>query len=466
MACRTGGRKAASRFLIWLRPATLTVATLRNWEPLWRSELQVGKIMRSSWSEPYLWLHLAGIAAVPLLLEFCLVGLVASHSWLAVGLVAIAGIAPIAWMQWQRPFSIFSLVVVALKPSQMTEMQRRILGQFKLPIGKVVTVITAVLALVLLWKLQQWVPAVTQPIDLPAGPLGGLLLATAAFLLTNLFLQVPASVLPVLLTTDSQLGAPYPVAQIPQDFTLLGFQLKQILPVADAGKTSATEAPPAEAPVEPPAVELPVEPPAVKSPSSPIGQIEEAEIEEAEIVEEMSPVAQAEEAEIVEEIAAPDQEAPDQEVEEIKTEIFEAEILEAVETGQVEANQVEPNQVAANQVEPVSKVSEPIEAPAPQPAIPDLELPDSTPIQQSQLTVSDPSFNSSPDSNPPDSSPNASDTVVTVGLPTEPPLESATSHEADLLADPADPIDLDAQSPHVKHTIVEIKQDDNLDDYH
>ncbi|MFM7426220.1 MAG: low-complexity tail membrane protein [Elainella sp.] len=199
--------------------------------------------MRSTWSEPYLWLHLAGLAAVPLLLELCLVGLKAVDSPLALVLVAPIGIGPIVWMQWNRPFSIFSLLPLVLQPNHLTETQRRILAQFKSPVGRGITIVMAIVALVLLWKLQQWLPYI-RSVDLPGGRLGGLVLAAGTFLLSHLFLQVPASVVPVLLTSDQRLGEPYRVSQIPRDFTLIGLGVKRILPVADG----ATAAPPPPAP--------------------------------------------------------------------------------------------------------------------------------------------------------------------------------------------------------------------------
>ena len=76
--------------------------------------------MRSFWSDPYLWVHLAGLAAVPIFLEICLIGFAVGDpllpGWLELLLVAAIGSAPILWMQWQRPFYIFSLVGVALQP--------------------------------------------------------------------------------------------------------------------------------------------------------------------------------------------------------------------------------------------------------------------------------------------------------------------------------------------------------------
>ena len=54
-----------------------------------------------------------------------------------------------------------------------------------------------------------------------------------AFLLTNLFVQVPLSVLGVLLTNNQTFAntSPYPTTKINQDFTCLGFPVGKILPV-------------------------------------------------------------------------------------------------------------------------------------------------------------------------------------------------------------------------------------------
>ena len=212
-------------------------------------------------SEPYLWLHLAGIAAVPLCLVLCLAGWRASvglPAWLVLLLVALVGIGPVVWMQWQRPFCIFSLVVLAVKPEQLSENQRRILAQFKAPLGKMITAVVVGLALVILWQLSQWAPGV-RPVQFAGGSLGGLLVAMVSFLLANLFLQVPASVLLVLLTPDSKLMSPYPTAKISQDFTVIGLRVKQILPIATATGISVP-AQPAEFVADQPIVEQRVNP--------------------------------------------------------------------------------------------------------------------------------------------------------------------------------------------------------------
>lgn len=239
-------------------------------------------------SEPYLWLHLTGIAALPLCLELCLVGLRASSS-LPTGLVgllvALAGVGPTVWMQWQRPFCIFSLVVLALKPEQLSETQRRILAQFKAPIGRIIAVGVAGLALLILRQLIQWTVWI-RPVPVPGGSLGGLLLAIAGFLLANLVLQVPASVLPVLLTPDAKLMPPYPTAKILQDFTLIGLRVKQILPAISHPATppapSVAATPVAATPNPPvsPPVGLPVSP-AVNPSGTPSMPVEAAQSAEA-----------------------------------------------------------------------------------------------------------------------------------------------------------------------------------------
>jgi len=192
--------------------------------------------MRSFWFDPYLWVHLAGIAAVPLLLELCLLGLASGEPlfpvWFELLFVGAIGILPILWMQWQRPFSIFSLVILALKPSQLTEDQRRILQRFKLPVHRILAVLSAVGMVWVLWQLYQIAPAVA-PTPFPGlSRTTALLIAAIAFLGSNLFLQVPVSVLSVLLISDNTFAATpaYPPERITQDFTIPGIRVAKILP--------------------------------------------------------------------------------------------------------------------------------------------------------------------------------------------------------------------------------------------
>ncbi len=193
--------------------------------------------MRSFWFDPYLWIHLAGIASLPIWLELCLLGLAVGDPllpvWLEIGLIGIAGIAPILWMQWQRPFYIFSLMAVALKPEQLTEDQRRLLTLFKSQRNRILAISSAVLLFIVVQKLYYVAPIAASIAPFaPNARLLGLLLAAIAFLGANLFLQVPVSVLSVMLTGEANFTAtsPYAIDQVRQNFSLLGFPVNQILP--------------------------------------------------------------------------------------------------------------------------------------------------------------------------------------------------------------------------------------------
>jgi hypothetical protein len=193
--------------------------------------------MKSFWSEPFLWIHLAGAAILPILFEICLLGLATGEpywsAWLELLAIAAIGILPILWMQWTRPFDIFSLLFIALDPEQLTLEQRRLLSQFKSNRNRILTSIGVGLSLIFLWFAYRWAPAAATVTPFPAEwRFVGLGVATLAFLASNLFLQVPLSVIGILLTDESSLTdtEPYPVERIRQDFTLVGLRVERILP--------------------------------------------------------------------------------------------------------------------------------------------------------------------------------------------------------------------------------------------
>jgi hypothetical protein len=187
--------------------------------------------------EPFLWIHLAGLVVLPLFLELTLLGLAIADSVLPFGLefslLAILGIAPIFWMQWSRPFDIFSLLAIAIAPTQLAPEQRRILRLFKTTQQRILTALAAIAMLWGLWQLYRFAPlAATAATLLPQSRPLGLAIAIFAFAASNLFLQVPVSVLGVLLTSQQKFEAIEPLEgeKIPLEFTVLGLQVKQILP--------------------------------------------------------------------------------------------------------------------------------------------------------------------------------------------------------------------------------------------
>jgi hypothetical protein len=205
--------------------------------------------MSSFRSEPFLWIHLAGIAILPLWLELVWLGLAIGVplpvSWLELLVVGAIGIVPVLGMQLIRPFDIFSILVLSLKSDRLTTEQRKILTLFKTNKQKLLSLIAAALMVFVLWQLYRLAPlAVGAAAIAPQWRILGLLLATSAFLASNLFLQVPVSVLGVLSNSKQQFAvtAPYPLEQIEADFTIPGLKAKQILPFNLSESTSEKSA--------------------------------------------------------------------------------------------------------------------------------------------------------------------------------------------------------------------------------
>ncbi|MEM1366772.1 MAG: low-complexity tail membrane protein [Cyanobacteria bacterium P01_H01_bin.15] len=196
--------------------------------------------------EPYLWVHLAGLAVLPLTLLGVWLGLAVGEPLPVVGLEPIVlfllGVLPIFWMQWHRPFDIFSLGIVALRPNSLSLEQQKILHLFKTSRQRAITLFGAVLMMACGWLLYRWSPFAASAAEiLPAWRPLGFVIATGCFLLSNLFWQVPLSVLGVLVSSEddfTQQGI-YREEQIVADFTILGWPVRQILPtlVSDSTKS-------------------------------------------------------------------------------------------------------------------------------------------------------------------------------------------------------------------------------------
>ncbi|MEM9539307.1 MAG: low-complexity tail membrane protein [Cyanobacteria bacterium P01_E01_bin.42] len=216
--------------------------------------------MNSFRSEPFLWIHLAGLAVVPPSLLVVWLGLAAGDPSLPVvleiGFLAIAGILPIAWMQWQQPFNIFSLLVVAIRPDRLTLEQRKILRLLKTLKVRIATIAIALFMAWTIWQIYRIAPlaAIATPLS-PRWHLLGLFAAAIAFFFSNLFLQIPVSVLGVLLTPDSRFAEiePYETDSIRRDFFSFGLKVQN--PLALASLPTAKDTPPQTQPDNPPVEE-------------------------------------------------------------------------------------------------------------------------------------------------------------------------------------------------------------------
>lgn len=187
--------------------------------------------------DPYLWIHLAGLATVPLWLDVCLAGLAVGEPilspWLELGVLIALGTGPVLWMQWQKPFYIFSLFLVAVRPDKLSYLRRKLLHAQKMWFSKLLISLGALALGFALWALYPLAAVIT---DLPI--LGGqprwvgLLLCASAFLCANLFTQVPATVVAILVSSAQSIEAatPYPVDSILREFTVAGLRIPQLLP--------------------------------------------------------------------------------------------------------------------------------------------------------------------------------------------------------------------------------------------
>lgn len=185
--------------------------------------------------EPFLWIHLAGLALVPLLLIILWIGLAVSDPWsfywVELVLVGTVGVLPILWMQWTKPFNFFGVLFLSVRPNSLTEEQRKILRLLQTRKNKIFHGLTAIGLLGLGWLIYQLAPlaAITASM-LPQWRILGLTIAGVAFFFCNLFVQVPVSVLGVLLTSDKTWLATeaIPSNQVSNQFTVVGLRVSKI----------------------------------------------------------------------------------------------------------------------------------------------------------------------------------------------------------------------------------------------
>ena len=186
-------------------------------------------------SETFLWIHLAGIALFPAMIGVTFLGLAVGDcfpSFVEFPLLVAIAILPVLLMQLSRPFDIFSVLLLSLKPESLDEEQRQILALFKTPKHKLWSMVTAGIMVLLLWLLYRLAPlAIGIPWFVPQWRILGLAIALVAFWGSNLFLQIPLSVLQVLITKEAKFRQtkPYSLEKIEQDFTIPGVKVSKIL---------------------------------------------------------------------------------------------------------------------------------------------------------------------------------------------------------------------------------------------
>ena len=184
----------------------------------------------------YLWVHFFALAWVPLLLDFCLWGLASARAafgypsayGLQFWLVVLLCVGLPLWMQVARPFYIFSLPPLALRPSRLTREQKRELTVLTSWQIKALAGVVAVFSVWLLAQLYEKATVVRSTI--PLGSAGaGFITAVVTFFLACLFMQIGVSAARSLLVSPSALKrvAPYE-GDVAKSFLIAGLRVDKL----------------------------------------------------------------------------------------------------------------------------------------------------------------------------------------------------------------------------------------------
>lgn len=187
--------------------------------------------------DPYLWLHFSGLAMLPLTLALVAialpVGMPLPFATLELVLIIILGGVPVWALQILRPWNPYSFLFFQIPPERMDERQKQVLRLVQGTRQPLLNVLGAVVMVVLLWQIAHYSPLA---IGMTAGfwqiHLLGLGVAIAGFFLSNLFLQIPLTLLPTLLLSEKTVSEidPHPNVSIRRDFTCWGLPMGQLFP--------------------------------------------------------------------------------------------------------------------------------------------------------------------------------------------------------------------------------------------
>lgn len=187
--------------------------------------------------DPYLWMHFSGLAMLPLTLALVAIalplGIPLPFSVGELVLIVLLGGVPVWALQILRPWNPFSFWLFQIPPERLDERQRQILRLVQGTRQPLFNALGALVMVILLWQIAHYSPLAT-------GSAGGfwqwrivgLSLAIAGFFLSNLFLQVPLTLLPTLLLSEKTVTEidPHPVVSVRRDFACWGLPMGQLFP--------------------------------------------------------------------------------------------------------------------------------------------------------------------------------------------------------------------------------------------
>ncbi len=187
--------------------------------------------------DPYLWLHLVGLALLPLTLALVAIalawGIPLPFSVLELVVIVLVGGLPVWVLQILRPWQPFGFLIFQIPPERMDERQKQILRLIQGTRQPLLNAVGAVAMVILLWQIAHYSPLAT---GVSEGFLHwrivGLGLAIVGFFLSNVLLQMSLTLLPTLFLSESTVTAidPHPNVSIRRDFACWGIPMGQIFP--------------------------------------------------------------------------------------------------------------------------------------------------------------------------------------------------------------------------------------------
>ena len=190
---------------------------------------------------PFILGNIALLAGVPWLLALSMAGLAVGDpvfpAWFEIFLLGFPEIAFVTWLQWQQPFSPFSLWIVSKPTESLSDRDRQVLTLVKqhsngwYVTGWIATAVAIVIS-VIFCKMYITAPLAQTIAPFPAWlRLFGIVWAEIFFLLSNVLLQSGISALRIKLTAESELNSmkPFAVEKIKNSFTNIGWKSPQLL---------------------------------------------------------------------------------------------------------------------------------------------------------------------------------------------------------------------------------------------
>jgi hypothetical protein len=203
-------------------------------------------------NHPFIWGNIAFLAGVPWLLALSMAGLAVGDpvfpTWLEIFLLGFPAIAAVVWLQWQQPFSPFSLWFLVKPSERLSEDERRVLTLVKQQrngwyVTGWVAIAVAFVISAIFCKLYIAAPLAQAIAPFPEGlRLFGIIWAEICFLLSNVLLQSGVSALRIKLTAESEITSlqPFAIEKIKNNFTNIGWQAPQLLKFFEEAPISET----------------------------------------------------------------------------------------------------------------------------------------------------------------------------------------------------------------------------------